>query len=246
MQSDFGFSNRPHATAGFREHLVVRRLHASVRRAGASVKVSIDLSARARAGTTRLRLRVGRCNSGTQNAPRCDAGFSLPLTFRSGSRTFVRRTVTVPRPGGTIKALAIWIGRPGERPWSSAAYLRLPEQAWTRQAGEYFGISVPREGPILAARADLIARNTEQAGLDVKFTVSADATTQLQTRVTPCDGDRPACKPVEKAVEIRARRAREYRVGASAQAPSHRVASFDLRGPDGESPLSGRLLWPVG
>src|SRR4051794_26459505 len=147
------WSQRPHSRVATydRGEVRVRGLQADVHRAGHRLRVHVVVELR-NAGTTAITryVHVGRCVSGTGDAPRCP--HTTTFRVRAGPDTTVgmARDVTVHQPRERADAVEISLTRTRAQPSRYAGrtdgQLLLMGNAWRgRGAGRVYGVRFPAE-----------------------------------------------------------------------------------------------------
>lgn len=160
------------ASTGTGEGVRLTRMQASVRTAGARVRVTVRLAGASVAGTRRLTIGVARCTVTTKkypspydapdapSRPTCRPGSSVRTVRVSPAPFFIRRTFTLPRPARRPGALRVQVHATGSAatipPCTGYADicagggtgdLLLNGNTWTYRPGTWWGITAtPPDG----------------------------------------------------------------------------------------------------
>jgi hypothetical protein len=203
--ADFPIKKRPHTRVAtyVRNGVAVQRLQASVKPAGARLRIAVDARIHNDLKlVTSVTLRAGACAGTSLAFPTCPDAVRIEVPVAPGTTVSVKRTVTVPVPRRAIDRVMITIARHGTLPRGLRGVygqLLLNGHAWRGAGvGRAFGLDLtPDRGTSLQRMlVDAAGINPGEMRGDVAWTAGssdgATLSTGLAGRALNPDTDVPA------------------------------------------------------
>jgi hypothetical protein len=200
-------------------------------------------------------LRIGRCSGGPVATPSCEPAISRAVLLHPRRTTIVAVSARVRAPSAGRDAIRVSLTPPGRvvRPSSprvAIVDMLLPASAWTRFAGQGFGLRVARpwEGDLLPYDVTTIAVRGSQvdAGrLDatLAWTARLPAGTLVSTTAGQCQAADAGCPPVSQTAAGAGGRASSERRQPLPRVRSRQMLTYGARTSEG-SLFDLVMPWP--
>jgi hypothetical protein len=188
--ADFPVKKRPHTRVAtyVRHGVTVERLQASVRRAGARLRIAVDARVHNDLQLVKsVTLRAGRCTGTSLAFPACPDAVRLDVPVAPGRTVSVKRTITVAAPARSVDRVMITIAKHGALPRGLRGVygqLLLDGHAWRGAgAGRVFGLDLTPDHSTSVQRmiVDAAAINNAEMRGAVAWTASSGDAVTLST-----------------------------------------------------------------